>query len=104
MNQARVGRAHVQEAHKKKKAEQQIRGIASQNFTVEHHHPFSRGVQCFLKFFLGGPNKPHKYPSPPSNTEKVSASVMPRTSVLLATLGVIIKTGGFTRGFHGEMG
>ena len=37
-------------------------------------------------------------------TGGVSASVMPRASVLLATLGANIKTGGFTRGFHGEMG
>jgi hypothetical protein len=29
---------------------------------------------------------------------------MPRTSVLLAKLGANIKTGGFTRGFHSEMG
>ena len=36
--------------------------------------------------------------------KKVSASVMPRTSVLLATLGANKKIGGFTRGFHGEMG
>jgi hypothetical protein len=72
VNQARVGRAHVQEAREKKKAEKRIRGIASQNVTVEHHHPFSRGVQYFIKFFYGGPNKPHEYPLPPSNAEKES--------------------------------
>ena len=35
---------------------------------------------------------------------ELSASVMPRKSFLLATLGANIKTGGFTREFHGEMG
>jgi hypothetical protein len=91
VNQARVGRAHVQEAREKKKAEQQIRGIASQNVTVEHHHPFSRGVQYFIKFFLGGPNKPHKYPSPPSNAEKESQYWVEKRSHFIAAQLAIIR-------------
>jgi hypothetical protein len=70
VNQARVERSNVQEVRKNKKAEQRVKGIASQDVTIEHHPPFSRGIQSFLKFFLGGPNKPRKFPIPQSNVKK----------------------------------
>jgi hypothetical protein len=70
VNQMRVERSNVEEERKNKKAEQRVRGIASRTVTIEHHHPFSCGIQSFIKFFLGGPNKPHKVPVPPSNAKK----------------------------------
>jgi hypothetical protein len=72
VNQANVARSNVQETREKKKAERRVKGIAGRSVTIEHHHPFLRGIQTFLKFFLGGPNKPHKFPPPPSNAKKES--------------------------------
>jgi hypothetical protein len=73
LNQACVERSNVQKERKNKKAEWRgrVKGIASQKVTIEHHHPFSCGIQSFLKFFLGGPNKPHKFavhPMPKKDT------------------------------------
>jgi hypothetical protein len=70
VNQTRVERSNVQEARKNKKAERRVKGISSRSITIEHHHPFSCDIQSFINFFLGGPNKPHKFPVPPSNAKK----------------------------------
>jgi len=70
VNQARQERINTQEAKGKKRAERRARGIASRNTTVQHFEPYSRGVQFFIKFFLGGPKNPQDYPDPPSEEEK----------------------------------
>jgi len=71
---------NAQESREKKRAQRRARGIATRNTTVQHFEPYSRGVQFFIKFFLGGPNKPQHYPDPPSAQEKTAQYWIERRS------------------------
>jgi len=46
--------------------------MANQKTTVAHFEPYARGVQYFIKYFLGAPNLLHEYPDGPSDAEKES--------------------------------
>ncbi|EFP93677.2 uncharacterized protein PGTG_19338 [Puccinia graminis f. sp. tritici CRL 75-36-700-3] len=88
--QAQVDKAGEEEAAAKKRVERRVRGMAQRNTTVSHFEPYSRGVQSFLKHFLGGPEKPHDYPPPPSEEEKEAQYwIEKRTEFILKQLDVI---------------
>ncbi|OAV91125.1 hypothetical protein PTTG_28073 [Puccinia triticina 1-1 BBBD Race 1] len=70
--QAQLNKAEAAEASGKKQTERRVRGMAQQNTTVNHFEPYARGVQYFVKYFLGGPDKPQDFPPPPSEREKDS--------------------------------
>ena len=74
---------NAQESREKKRAQCRARGIATRNTTVQHFEPYSRGVQFFIKFFLGGPNKPQDYPDPPSAQEKTAQYWIERRSQMI---------------------
>ena len=74
---------NAQESREKKRAQRRARGIATRNTTVQHFEPYSRGVQFFIKFFLGGPNKPQDYPDPPSAQEKTAQYWIERRSQMI---------------------
>jgi hypothetical protein len=87
----RVEKSNVEEARKNKKAERRVRGIASRTVTIEHHHPFSRGIQSFIKFFLGGPNKPHKFLVTPSKAEKDAQYWVEKRSQFISSQLALIR-------------
>ena len=87
VQQAHKERSQAEEGKGKKRAEHCARGMAQRKTTVEHYEPYSRGVQYFIKFFLGGPNKPKDYPEPPTDQEKESQYwVEKRSQLILAQL------------------
>jgi hypothetical protein len=91
VNQANVVRSNVQEMREKKKAESRVKGIAGQSVTIEHHHPFLRGIQTFLKFFLGGPNKTHEFPPPPSDAKKEAQYQVKKQSQFLSNQLALVQ-------------
>ncbi|OAV86854.1 hypothetical protein PTTG_29695 [Puccinia triticina 1-1 BBBD Race 1] len=66
---ARGARAHVEENGIRIRGERRARGIARKEALNEHCDKYSRGIQHFIKFFLGGPVKPQDYPSSPTTEE-----------------------------------
>ncbi|OAV87740.1 hypothetical protein PTTG_07652 [Puccinia triticina 1-1 BBBD Race 1] len=67
---ARGVRAHEEERGARSREERRARGIAKKATLNEHCDKYSRGIQHFLKFFLGGPTDPQDYPASPSSQEK----------------------------------
>ena len=59
----------MEEEGSRRRAERRIRGIASKAILNEHCDKYSRGVQHFIKFFLGAPKLPQDYPPPPTPQE-----------------------------------
>ncbi|KAA1115822.1 hypothetical protein PGT21_000668 [Puccinia graminis f. sp. tritici] len=52
-----------------RRAEKRVRGIAGKRVLAEHCDKYSRGIQSFIKFFLGNPTRPQDYPSAPTPDE-----------------------------------
>ncbi|KAA1119705.1 hypothetical protein PGT21_032198 [Puccinia graminis f. sp. tritici] len=52
-----------------RRAEKRVRGIAGKRVLAEHCDKYSRGIQSFIKFFLGNPKRPQDYPSAPTPDE-----------------------------------
>ena len=66
---ARGARAGVEERGARIREERRVRGIAKKSFLNEHCDKYSRGIQHFIKFFLGGPTMPQDYPAAPTPAE-----------------------------------
>ena len=64
--QARGARARIEETHGRKREEHQVRGMAQRSTLIEHYDKYARGIQHFIKFFLGGPVNPQDYPLSPT--------------------------------------
>ena len=64
--------------------------MAQRNTTVNHFEPYARGVQHFVKYFLGGPDKPQDFPPPPDKQEKDSQYwVERRTQFIMKQLSIL---------------
>ena len=88
--QANLDKKEASKAANKKKTKRRVQGLAQQNTTVDHFEPYSRGVQYFIKYFLGSPEKPQDYPQPPSKEEKDSQYwVERRTRFIIKQLDMI---------------
>ena len=62
VERGRLARAQAEEGKGKKCEERRARVMAHRKTSVQHFEPNSRGVQYFIKYFLGAPTKPHEYP------------------------------------------
>ncbi|KAA1132271.1 hypothetical protein PGTUg99_006178 [Puccinia graminis f. sp. tritici] len=70
VDHARGERANVEERETQLREERRVRKIANKATINEHCDAYSRGIQHFLKFFLGGPTVPQDYPASPTPDEK----------------------------------
>ena len=69
LDQARGSRAMLELRGAQVREERRVRGIAKKVTLNEHCDKFSRGIQHFIKFFLGGPTSPQDYPITPTKEE-----------------------------------
>ena len=80
VERGRLARAQAEEGKGKKREERRARVMAHRKTSVQHFEPYSRGVQYFIKYFLGAPTKPHEYPKKPTDAEKESQYWVERRS------------------------
>ncbi|KAA1075791.1 hypothetical protein PGTUg99_010413 [Puccinia graminis f. sp. tritici] len=80
---ARGARASVEEQGNQIREERRARGIAKKATLNEHCDRYSRGIQHFIKFFLGGPTIPHDYPQPPTSEELEALYWVDRRSTII---------------------
>ncbi|OAV87049.1 hypothetical protein PTTG_29599 [Puccinia triticina 1-1 BBBD Race 1] len=66
---ARRAREEAEANEDHHRAEKRLRGIAGKQALAEHCDKLSRGIQSFVKFFLGNPDKPQDYPPAPTREE-----------------------------------
>ncbi|KAA1131549.1 hypothetical protein PGTUg99_030135 [Puccinia graminis f. sp. tritici] len=80
---ARGARASVEERGNRIREERRARGIAKKATLNEHCDKYSRGIQPFIKFFLGGPTIPHDYPPSPTSEELEALYWVDRRSTII---------------------
>ncbi|OAV91098.1 hypothetical protein PTTG_04658, partial [Puccinia triticina 1-1 BBBD Race 1] len=66
---ARKVREQADKSENERRSSRKARGIAQKGPLAEHYNKFSRGIQNFVKFFLGQPDKPQDYPQAPTPKE-----------------------------------
>ncbi|KAH9462225.1 hypothetical protein Pst134EB_006135 [Puccinia striiformis f. sp. tritici] len=65
VKQAQIEKSKIEDAAAKKKIGRPVRGMAQKKSIAQHYfEPYTRGVQFFIKSFLGGPDKPQVFPHP----------------------------------------
>ena len=83
LEQARGTRAGAEQRGARKREERRVRGIAKKAKLNDHCDKYSRGIQHFIKFFLGGPTKPQDYPTSPTQAELEALYWVDRRSKLI---------------------
>ena len=66
---ARKARKNVEETEDNRRAEKRVRVMAGKAVLAEHCDKFSRGIQSFVKCFLGNPTRTQDYPTAPTPWE-----------------------------------
>ncbi|PLW32887.1 hypothetical protein PCASD_20857 [Puccinia coronata f. sp. avenae] len=90
LHQARGARARTDETNGRKREERRVRGMAQKSTLVEHYNKYVRGIQHFIKFFLGGPVNPQDYPRSPTPEElKALHWVDQRSQAIMAQLNCL---------------
>ncbi|OAV86737.1 hypothetical protein PTTG_09349, partial [Puccinia triticina 1-1 BBBD Race 1] len=69
VNNARQARNQAGKAENERRSGRRATGIAQKGANPKHFDKLSRGIQAFIKFFLGNPSKPQDYPQPPTPSE-----------------------------------
>ena len=92
LQQDRGARARIKETNERKREERQVRFVAQQSTLIEHYNKYARGIQHFIKFFLGVPVNPQDYSLSPTPKElKALYWVDQRSQAIMAQLNRLLS-------------